>query len=144
MSADRMPTSRGITRLADIPDGERRDGGPELVIRGEHPVIAMPVLPRRRHEIGQPVQEVKWGKPGVHREPAVFSSNYVGGRIGVEEPLHAEPTHDTPAHLLGERGQIGLGNQSTPAAVDRAIYLRTDKAIYRIEEPAAGSPSSQP
>jgi hypothetical protein len=31
----------------------RRDGGPELVIRGEHPVIAMPVLPRRRHEIGQ-------------------------------------------------------------------------------------------
>jgi hypothetical protein len=45
---------------------------------------------------------------------------------------------------LGERGQIGLGNQSTPAAVDRAIYLRTDKAIYRIEEPAAGSPSSQP
>ena len=59
MSADRMPTSRGITRLADIPDGERGDGGPELVIRGEHPVIAMPVLPRRRHEIGQPVQEVK-------------------------------------------------------------------------------------
>jgi hypothetical protein len=44
MSADRMPTSRGITRLADIPDGERRDGGPELVIRGEHPVIAMPPL----------------------------------------------------------------------------------------------------
>jgi hypothetical protein len=58
MSADRMPTSRGITRLADIPDGERRDGGPELVIRGEHPVIAMPVLPRWRHEVGQPVQEV--------------------------------------------------------------------------------------
>ena len=36
-----------------------RDGGPELVIRGEHPVIAMPVLPRWRHEIGQPVQEVE-------------------------------------------------------------------------------------
>ena len=36
-----------------------RDGRPELVIRGEHPLIAMPVLPRRRHEIGQPVQEVK-------------------------------------------------------------------------------------
>ena len=33
-----------------------RDGGPELVIRGEHPVVAMPVLPRWRHEIGQPVQ----------------------------------------------------------------------------------------
>ncbi len=59
MSADRMPTSRGITPLADIPDGERRDGGPELVIRGEHPVIPVPMFPRRRDEIGQPVQKLK-------------------------------------------------------------------------------------
>jgi len=62
MSADRMPTSRGITRLADIPDRERGDGGPELVIRGEHPVIAMPVLPRRRHKVSETVEELKWGK----------------------------------------------------------------------------------
>ena len=59
MSADRMPTSRGITRLADIPDRERGDGRRELVIRGEHPVIPVPVLPRRRDEIGQPVQKLK-------------------------------------------------------------------------------------
>jgi hypothetical protein len=39
-----------------------RDGGPELVIRGEHPVVAMPVLPRRRHEGSEPVEELKWGK----------------------------------------------------------------------------------
>jgi hypothetical protein len=62
MSADRAPFSRGITRLADIPDGERRDGGPELVIRGEHPVITMPVLPRRRREVSEPIEELKWGK----------------------------------------------------------------------------------
>jgi hypothetical protein len=49
MSADRMPISRGIAPLADIPDREGGDGGPELVIRGEHPVIAMPALPRWRH-----------------------------------------------------------------------------------------------
>jgi hypothetical protein len=49
MSADRTPISRGIAPLADIPDGECRDGGPKLVIRGEHPVIAMPVLPRPGH-----------------------------------------------------------------------------------------------
>ena len=55
MSADRMPISRGIAPLADIPDREGGDGGPELVIRGEHPVIAMPVLPRRRHEVSEPV-----------------------------------------------------------------------------------------
>jgi hypothetical protein len=36
-----------------------RDGGPELVIRGENPVVAMPVLPRWRHEISKPVQKVK-------------------------------------------------------------------------------------
>jgi hypothetical protein len=36
---------------------------------------------------------------GVHREPTVFPAEHVGGRIGVEEPLYAEPTHDTPAHL---------------------------------------------
>jgi hypothetical protein len=48
-----MPASRGITPLAGIPDGQRRDGPPQLVIRGKDPVVAMPVLPRRRHEIGQ-------------------------------------------------------------------------------------------
>ena len=50
-----VAASRG---LPTFPFVMRRDGGPELVIRGEHPVIAMLVLPRRRHEIGQPVQEV--------------------------------------------------------------------------------------
>ena len=59
MSADRMRISRGIAPLADIPDGECRDGGPELVIRGEHPVFAMPVLLRRRDEIGEPVEALK-------------------------------------------------------------------------------------
>jgi hypothetical protein len=33
MSADRIPTGRGITPLADIRDGEGGDGRPELVIR---------------------------------------------------------------------------------------------------------------
>ena len=34
---------------------ERRDGGPERVSRRKHPVIPVPVLPWRRHEIGEPV-----------------------------------------------------------------------------------------
>jgi hypothetical protein len=37
----------------------RRDGGPELVIRRKDAVIPMPVLARRRHEIGEPVEELK-------------------------------------------------------------------------------------
>jgi hypothetical protein len=64
MSADRMPTGRGIAQLATVPDSERRDGGPELVIRGEHPWLvssrqAVPVLPRRRDQIREPVEELK-------------------------------------------------------------------------------------
>jgi hypothetical protein len=54
-----VAASRGLPTFAFV---MRRDGGPELVIRGEHPVIAMPVLPRRRHEVSKPVEELKWGK----------------------------------------------------------------------------------
>jgi len=53
-----MPAASGLAPLADIPDRERRNGPPQLVIRRKHPVITMPVLPRRRHEIGQPVEEL--------------------------------------------------------------------------------------
>jgi hypothetical protein len=55
----RMPTGRSLAPLADVPDGQRRDGGPELVIRRKDAVIPMPVLARRRYEIGEPVEELK-------------------------------------------------------------------------------------
>ena len=55
----RMSAGRGVLPLADIPDCQRRDGPPELVVGCKHPVVAMPVLPRRGHEIGEPVQELK-------------------------------------------------------------------------------------
>ena len=54
-----MSAGRGLATRADVPSGECRDGGPQLVIRGEHPVGAMPTLPRCRHEIGEPVEELK-------------------------------------------------------------------------------------
>jgi hypothetical protein len=41
LPAGRMPASHGIAPLADIPDGERRDRPPQLVIWRKHPVIAM-------------------------------------------------------------------------------------------------------
>jgi hypothetical protein len=117
---------------------EGGDGGPELVIRGEHPgehvADAGDAAVFAAHQ-GEPFQ--REGRPGtvsqqvlkalkiarhvavdecnpdagVHRKPTVLSSEHVGGRIGVDEPLHAEPTHDTPAQLLGECGQIGLGDR---------------------------------
>ena len=58
-TAGRMPTGHSLAPLADVPDGQRRDGGPELVIRRKDAVIPMPVLARRRYEIGEPVEELK-------------------------------------------------------------------------------------
>ena len=55
-----IPTVHSLPLLADVTDCQRRDGPPQLVIRRKHPVVAMPVLPRRRHEIGEPVEELNW------------------------------------------------------------------------------------
>ena len=59
-----IPTGRGLALLADVADRECRDGPPQLVIGRKHPWLvsrrqAMPVLPRRRDEIGEPVEELK-------------------------------------------------------------------------------------
>jgi hypothetical protein len=57
-----MPAGHGLARFADVPYCQRRDGPPELVVRREYSVIAVPVLPRRRDEIGQAVQKLEWRK----------------------------------------------------------------------------------
>ena len=54
-----MPAGRCRGPLADVLDCERCDSFSQPVIRWEHAVVAMPVLPRRRHEIGVPVEELK-------------------------------------------------------------------------------------
>ena len=59
MTVAPMPAGRGLLPLADVADRQRRDGPSQLVIRRKHPVVAMPVLPRRGHEIGEPVEELK-------------------------------------------------------------------------------------
>jgi hypothetical protein len=48
-----MPVGTGVALLADVADRERGDGGPELVVGCKHSVIPVPVLPRRRDEIGE-------------------------------------------------------------------------------------------
>ena len=55
----RLPAGRGAAPLTNVPNGQCRDRPPELVIRVKHPVVAMPVLSRRRDEIGRPVEELK-------------------------------------------------------------------------------------
>jgi len=53
-----MPAGRGIAPLADVPDRQRRDDFSQLVVRCKHPVIPMPVLPRRRDEVRQTIEEL--------------------------------------------------------------------------------------
>jgi hypothetical protein len=55
--------------LSDVPDRQRRDGPPELVVGCKHPVISVSVLARRRHEIGEPVELTSGGRaiPGPCR-----------------------------------------------------------------------------
>jgi len=55
-----MPAGRVVASRADVPDGQSRDGLPELVIRGKDPVIAMPVFSRRRDEVRQTIEKLKW------------------------------------------------------------------------------------
>jgi len=54
-----MPAGRGPLPLADVADRERGDAFPQPVIRRKHPVIPVPVLPRRRDQIREPVEELK-------------------------------------------------------------------------------------
>ena len=48
-----------VVLLPDVPDRERRHGGSQRVVRCKHPVVPVPVFSRRRHEIGEPVEELK-------------------------------------------------------------------------------------
>ena len=54
-----VSAGRGLALLTDVCDRECRDGFAQLVVRRKHPVVAMPVLPRRRDELGEPVEKLK-------------------------------------------------------------------------------------
>jgi len=51
VTAAPMPAGSGVAPLADVPEREAGHGPSELVIRRKHPVVAMPVLPRRRDKV---------------------------------------------------------------------------------------------
>ena len=85
-----MPAGSGLTSLANIADRERRDGFSQPVDRREDAVRAMPVLPRRRHEIGQPIEKLKRREvddtigPRPRGRAAATGSYPVGGFVSGE------------------------------------------------------------
>ena len=48
-----------------------------------------------------------------------------------QESLYGEPPHDTTAHLLGERGQISLGEKAEPAAIFGRRLARRRAGVAR-------------
>jgi YD repeat-containing protein len=127
-----------VAQLANVADGERRDGGPPLpvggLVPGQHGAdFGDATVWAAAH--GEAFQR-KWGPctvsqhvfetptiarniavderdpdACVDRKHAVLPGNHVGGRIGIEELLHTEPPHDATPHPLGERGQMDLSNR---------------------------------
>jgi hypothetical protein len=122
MSANRMPVSRGIAPLADIPDREGGDGGPELVIRGEHPCLVSnrqtePVVAAARQVRTLTVGEGNhvFGAPaGRLRQHARTDRIVVGEKpdpgveikIATGHPVPAEV--ERPSEMLGVASAIGL------------------------------------
>ena len=55
--------------------GQRRDGPPQQVVRRKHAVVPVPVFSRWRHEIGEPIKELKRRQldDAIHIGPRGFS-----------------------------------------------------------------------
>jgi hypothetical protein len=89
VTAAPMLAGSGVTPFVDVPDRQRRDGFSQLVVRRKHPTIPIPVLARRRDEIGEPVarsfagERRRTGLLVADRLAAWFTAN--SGEAGFEE-----------------------------------------------------------
>jgi hypothetical protein len=136
MSADSpaggLPAGGGVAPLANIPDRQQRDGFPQPVIRREYSVIAMPVLPRRRHEIGEPVEELKRrelddaiGPRSRGRSPAA-GADPVGGFMPWKRVAHARDS----AARVADHGE-SLQCEGRPGALSQQV-LETPKITRHV------------
>jgi hypothetical protein len=87
-----------VPLLADIPDGKRRHGRPQGMVRCKHPVIPMPVPPGRRDQRCQPVKKLKrcqlddTAGPGPRRLPRTSGPDPVPAVVpgqGVANPFRS-------------------------------------------------------
>ena len=127
MSADSpaggLPAGSGVAALANIPDRQRRDGFPQPVIRREYSVIAMPVLPRRRDEIGEPVEELKRRELDDAAHPwsrglsAAAGADPVGGFMPWKRVAHARDA----AARVADHGEP-LERKGRPGAIPQQVF----------------------
>jgi hypothetical protein len=134
-----MPAGRGLAPLADVPDRHRRDGPPQLVIQRKHPMIAMPVLPRRRDEIDEPVEELKRRElddavgPRPRRRPPATRANPVGRLVSGQHVVGA----DDAAVGVADHGQ-SLEREGRPCTVsEKMLEPHTRKPLVQpVSEPS--------
>ena len=74
-----------------------RDGSSEVVIRGENPVIPVPVLARWWHEGREPVQKIEWrefddARPRPRHPPGKPDESVLMYRIESHDPSIMMPT----------------------------------------------------
>ena len=115
------PPASGSPRLPMFPFVTCGDGPPQLVIRRKHPVVAMPVLPRRRDKVRQTIEELKrrelddavGSRPrGL---PPTTPPDPVGCLVSGQHVTDATdaavwPADHAAAHPLGECGQVCGGD----------------------------------
>ena len=121
--------------LLTLPFRECRDGFSQPVIGRKHPVVAMPVLPRRRDEIGEPVEELKRREfddaigSRSHGLPPTTPPDPVGGLVSGEHVADfgcataCVTRHGEPFDRKGRPGTV-------PQQVFEALKIARQFAVY--------------
>ena len=100
-------TRRSLAPLPDVSDRQCRDGPPELVIRGKHPVMPVPMLAQWWHKISEPVEELKSGKfaAAAGSRPRGFSAAAGPDPVGGFVPRQHVADASDPAVCTAPHGE---------------------------------------
>jgi hypothetical protein len=94
----------------------RRDGGHERVIRRKDAVIPVPVLARRRHEVGEPVEKLKRREVDDDARPAPRGLSAVAAECGPLAP-HLVLAETTASRMASATTGSGTTRSTTPSSI---------------------------
>jgi hypothetical protein len=144
MTVAPMPAGHRLLALSDVPDRQRRDAPPELVVGCKHPVIPVPVLPRRRHEIGEPVEKLKRCELDDAAGPWPCGLSRAARADPADWNAFCADARKTPPQ--GERGarRDRLTTAETTDRADRAAHASSVSRRAVAEVPLTGLPFAAP
>jgi len=118
-----MPAGHSLALLADVPDRKRRDSPPEVVVGCKHPVIPVAVLARRRHEIGEPVEELKRRELDAAAGPRLRGLSLPAGPDPVGRIVSRQHVTDAsdPAARAAAHGE-SLEREGGPGAIPQEMF----------------------